>query len=208
MSSFYRAVTEPSAGRRTPGVVRGACDTGRMQGTTVRPVRADEWRSVRALRLRMVADPAAAVAFADSLEHTTAQPDAFWTERTAGGSVDAGDGATVRQFVAEDGTGRWVGSATGLLERAGDADYEGRRVDTDGCVVVGVWVDPDHRGAGVLGALVDAVRDWSTERGHPGLRLYVHAENARAVRAYEKVGFHATGPVFSGDLGPTREMRV
>ncbi|OIH95579.1 hypothetical protein BIU90_02515 [Curtobacterium sp. MCBA15_001] len=41
-----------------------------MLDATVRPVRADEWARVRALRVEAVHDPAAAIAFVDSAERT------------------------------------------------------------------------------------------------------------------------------------------
>lgn len=176
-----------------------------MQRYTVRPIHADEWQRVRALRLAAVRDPAAAMAFVDSVERTESLPDAFWRERAAGGSTEAGDDAAARQFVAEDESGAWVGSATGLRERAGSDDYEGRAIAVDGCSVVGVYVDPAHRGGAVVAALFDAVAGWSG--GSAPLRLYVHRGNARAVRGYEKAGFTVVGAEFPGQLGPTVEMR-
>lgn len=175
-----------------------------MPQSTVRPIRPDEWHRVRALRLDAVHDPVAALAFADSVEHTTALPDAFWQERAAGAS---GDRATARQVVAEDEQGQWVGTATGLLGRAGSEDYEGRPVDVDGCAVVGVWIDPAHRGGTVLAELVQSLQEWSTTHDAGRLRLYVHSGNERARRAYEKIGFAVVGDEFRGALGPTLEMR-
>lgn len=174
-----------------------------MQGYTIRPVRADEWERVRELRLRAVHDPVASVAFTDTVEHAEALPDDFWRDRAAGGSADAGPDATARQFVAEDATGRWIGTTTALREHAGENDYEDRPVPHDGCSVVGVYLDPAHRGKGVLAALFDAVEAWAAGP----LRLSVHTDNARAVRAYEKLGFHPVGTVYTGVLGPTVEMR-
>ena len=52
-----------------------------------------------------------------------------------------------------------------------------------------VFVEPARRGQGVLRALVDHVRGEAKREGAVELRLYVHPENARAVRAYEKLGF-------------------
>ncbi|WIB60271.1 GNAT family protein [Curtobacterium sp. MCLR17_007] len=174
-----------------------------MAPITVRPIHADEWERVRELRLRAVQDPVAAMAFVDSVEHTTALPDMFWRDRAAGGSDDAGDAATARQFITEDGSGTWIGTATGLRERAGDDDFEGRPVHVDGCAVVGVYVAPEHRGHGVVGALVDAIGAWAAAP----VRLTVHARNARAIRGYEKAGFTVVGDEFPGTLGPTLDMR-
>ncbi|SBN61706.1 Protein N-acetyltransferase, RimJ/RimL family [Curtobacterium sp. 9128] len=174
-----------------------------MQRFTVRPIHADEWEHVRELRLRAVHDPVAAMAFVDSAEHTASLPDTFWQDRAAGGSDDAGDAATARQFIAEDESGTWIGSATGLLERVGDPDYEGRPIPRDGCSVVGVFVAPEARGGKVLAALFDAIASWADGP----LRLSVHTGNARARRGYEKAGFREVGTEFTGALGPTVEMR-
>src|SRR5882672_2262447 len=52
-----------------------------------------------------------------------------------------------------------------------------------------VFVAPEQRGRGVLGQLVQRVVAAAGEAGAPELRLYVHPENARAIRAYERLGF-------------------
>lgn len=174
-----------------------------MHGITIRPIRSDEWERVRDLRVRAVHDPAAAMAFVDTAEQTASRTDAAWRDRATGASEDVGETATARQFIAEDASGAWVGSVTGLLEHAGDDDYEGREVPLDGCAVVGVYVAPEARGGTVLGELLDALQGWAAGP----LRLSVHTGNARAVRAYEKVGFTPVGAVYAGALGPTVEMR-
>ena len=57
-----------------------------------------------------------------------------------------------------------------------------------------VYVHPDHRGAGVFRALLDAIRSEARARGDVvGLRLYVEAENARAQAAYRALGLHPGG---------------
>ena len=52
-----------------------------------------------------------------------------------------------------------------------------------------VFVVPEQRGRGLLRALVDHVRAAATAEGAAEVRLYVHPSNARAIRAYEKLGF-------------------
>ena len=52
-----------------------------------------------------------------------------------------------------------------------------------------VFVIPEQRGGQVVRALVDHVRAEARRGGAPELRLYVHPDNARAIRAYEKLGF-------------------
>jgi ribosomal protein S18 acetylase RimI-like enzyme len=52
-----------------------------------------------------------------------------------------------------------------------------------------VFIVPEQRGRGVLGELVGHVLDAASREGAPELRLYVHPANARAIRAYQKLGF-------------------
>jgi GNAT superfamily N-acetyltransferase len=173
---------------------------------TVRPVHEHEWQQVRDLRLRALRDEAASIAFSDTYAGASVQPDAYWQERTSRASLEAGDSASARQFVALDATGEWVGSAVALLEVWGEKDYLGEIVERDGGAVVGVYVDPAHRGAGVIHQLLDAAADWVRAHGLDRLRLHVHAENSRAQRAYERAGFLPTGVSFTGAVGPELEM--
>jgi ribosomal protein S18 acetylase RimI-like enzyme len=52
-----------------------------------------------------------------------------------------------------------------------------------------VYLVPAARGRGLLAALVDRVVAEARSAGAPELRLYVHRENQRAIRAYQRVGF-------------------
>ena len=148
---------------------------------TVRRVEADEWRQVRDLRLRALQDPIAALAFLDTYENASAQPEEFWRHRTA----QAADGGTNGQFVAIADGGEWFGSATVIGSR--DAD--------ESALVVGVYVADGHRGAGAIEALVDECTAWAAEGGFTGLTLEVHVDNHRAQAAYERCGFTRTGQI-------------
>ena len=172
----------------------------------IRPAGADEWRQVKALRLRALADEAAPIAFLESYAEASGRPDEFWQERARGSSVEAGSGAGARQFVAVTEHGEWVGTAVGLIEQAGEVDFEGVVVSRTGGHVVGVFLCPEHRGRGVLDRLFVAVGDWLRAAGLDHVRLYVHADNVRAQRSYEKAGFRTTGMRISGTAGPEIEM--
>lgn len=52
-----------------------------------------------------------------------------------------------------------------------------------------LYVIPACRGGGHAARLLDAVAAEARRRGGLDLRLYVHGENRRALRAYEKAGF-------------------
>ena len=172
----------------------------------VRPIRAHEWREIRALRLKALQDESAPLAFVESYEKGAAQPDEFWQGRAQASSSDAGPGAAACQFVAIADDGTWVGTSVALIEKAGEHDFEGKTIEQSGGHVVGVFLQPEHRGKGVIGRVLDATLDWMRQRDLPRARLYVHADNLRAQRAYEKAGFTATGTSVHGSLGHEIEM--
>jgi RimJ/RimL family protein N-acetyltransferase len=174
--------------------------------TTFRPVRADEWRQVRGLRLAATSDPLAHLAFYATRDEEAARPDAFWQERAAGSSSDAGPEATARQLVAVADDGTWAGTATVLVEREGANDIEGHPVEQSGGIVVGVYVRPEHRGASLVDGLMDAAAEWTRSLDLGRLRLYVHAGNARAQGAYRRCGFAATGTSVDTVIGACLEM--
>ncbi|MFF9330483.1 GNAT family N-acetyltransferase [Streptomyces sp. NPDC014776] len=156
----------------------------------IRPVRAEEWRAVKELRLASLRDPLAHLAFLETYEQAVDRPDSFWEGRAAG----AGEGAEgARQFVAEVADGRWVGSATVLVEEPGTTDWAGFPVEHRQGHVVGVYVRPEHRGSGLTKELFDAALEWAWGIGLERVRLIVHEENRRAQAFYRKVGFVPTG---------------
>ncbi|WP_209406106.1 GNAT family N-acetyltransferase [Pseudozobellia sp. WGM2] len=52
-----------------------------------------------------------------------------------------------------------------------------------------MYTDPECRGMGLNRKIVDALREWSYNRGVKEVRLTVYQENLGAVKAYEKAGF-------------------
>ncbi|MFF8832205.1 GNAT family N-acetyltransferase [Streptomyces sp. NPDC015131] len=182
----------------------------------IRPVRAEEWREAREIRLAALQDPVAPVAFLDTYEAAVARPDEHWRERTAAAAVDGG--SAVRQFVAEAPDGTWDGTVTVLVERAGEPTRFGSVPEADQTHVVGVYVRPRGRGAGLADALLRAAVEWSWSldgrAGEGGgadvrrVRLYVHERNGRAEAFYRKAGFVPTGeslPV-EGDASGADEL--
>lgn len=167
----------------------------------VRRVRPEEWQRVRDLRLDAVRDPAASIAFLHSYEAEAAHPDEFWQNRAAGGA----EGDAVAQFVAES-AGEWIGTLSVLRREPGSQDHHGRPVQTPRADVVGVYVRPEHRGQGVVDALLEAGAEWVRGLGGNSLALDVHVENVRAQAAYRRAGFADTGLRFTGSIGAEMEM--
>ena len=52
-----------------------------------------------------------------------------------------------------------------------------------------MYVVPEHRGKGINKLIVDTLESWSLSKGVPEMQLEVYAENAAAIRAYEKAGY-------------------
>ncbi|VXC19372.1 Protein N-acetyltransferase, RimJ/RimL family [Microbacterium sp. 8M] len=150
---------------------------------TVRRVEAGEWERVRELRLRSLQDPVAALAFLDTFENASAQPDEFWRQRTA----NAAPGGPNAQYVAIAEDGEWFGSATVIPSQTS----AGRAT----ALVVGVYVADGHRGAGVIEVLFDECAAWAADHGYTELTLEVHVDNHRAQAAYERCGFTRTGEI-------------
>ncbi len=52
-----------------------------------------------------------------------------------------------------------------------------------------MFVDPAFRGRGVIQLVMESLKNWAVEKELNIIRLEVYAENASAIRAYEKMGF-------------------
>jgi len=142
----------------------------------VRPLRSDEAKLFKDLRLRALAD--APDAFAHTHAEIAAKPEAYWDEMTR--SVTE-PGRHV-MFVAEDAAAP-VGLVFGLVDREhADAAHLG-----------GMWLDPSARSHGVGRALGDAVLAWARERRFRRIVLWVTEGNAPAIALYEGLGFAPAG---------------
>ena len=139
----------------------------------IRPIRPDEWRELRDIRLRALED--APDAFGATLDEESADPDEAWQHR-----ADRPDGIMV---VAVDDDGRFVGMASG-----GPA-WE----DIDGAALYGMWVDPAARGQRVGEALIGVIASWAQAAGHERIGLGVTIGNDAAEHLYARLGFEDTG---------------
>lgn len=57
------------------------------------------------------------------------------------------------------------------------------------CFLGFMFVRPEYRGKGLNKLIMDYLIGWGKDRGLTEVRLQVYADNASAIRAYEKVGF-------------------
>src|SRR5262245_53388034 len=138
----------------------------------VRRVDPDDWRRLRALHLRALAD--APGAFLETVADAQALPGSAWLARATPSS-------SRRVVVAEDDDGRWV--AMGVGHRASPAVVD----------VGQVWTAPEARGRGVASAIVGAIVGWARARGAVECRLETEASNHTARRVYRRLGFVETG---------------
>ena len=149
-----------------------------MNSWRVHRVTLDDAARMRALRLEMLAD--SPLAFLETLAQAAARPHEAFRQRVA----QAARGGGLAQFVADPGgRARLIGHAGGTVLPE----------EPDVTVIFAVYVTAEHRGGKVLAELVEAVAAWSRANGRDRLMLEVVAGNARAVRAYEKLGFEDTG---------------
>lgn len=149
----------------------------------------DDWERMRAIRLAMLADTP--IAYGERLADARRLRESAWRERAA----QAGSARRIA-LAAVAPAGAWVGFGGGYLDAVG------------GPTLVSVYIAPEARGRGVLDALAAAVGEWALLHADR-LRLEVHEDNARAIRAYERLGFRRTGHTRPYDLDPAaREVEM
>jgi ribosomal protein S18 acetylase RimI-like enzyme len=133
--------------------------------TTTRAT-AEDWQRLRAVRLAALAESPRM--FGSNFAREEAFSETEWRERAARpatflASLDAAD----------------VGIA-------GVYEFD------DGWCVMGMWVAPAARGAGVVEALVAVCVDEARSHGAVDLGLWVMEDNPRGIGAYSRLGFTVT----------------
>jgi len=145
--------------------------------TVVRRIGPQDWKLSRQVRLTALAE--APYAFMSTLAREQAFDEQVWRQRL--GSPSA---ATFLAWV--DGVP--VGTATGKIDDADD-DF----TVAGSWQLVGMWVEPDARGSGVAGQLIEAVSEHARDHGASCLTLWVTEINRRAIVFYQRIGFVPTG---------------
>lgn len=149
-----------------------------MTHVRIESMTAAEWKRVREIRLRALADTPDA--FAILLADEEKEPPEHWQRRLASPLAVT----FVAVEVAEDGRRR---RDVGLVVGAG---YEGA---PDAAGLYAMWVDPSVRGLRIGRELVGAVCAWAKGLGRRRVLLDVADANAPAIRLYEACGFERTG---------------
>jgi ribosomal protein S18 acetylase RimI-like enzyme len=139
----------------------------------IRSADRDDWFRLKRARVRALTD--APDAFAATIDEERSRPDEEWKARAT-----PGPDSTTFLAIQHDEVRGMVG-----VQR----DEQGAELAT----LVGMWVDPIHRGGGIGRALIDAVVPWCIEREVSELRLWVTRSNTGAIRLYRSYGFVTTG---------------
>jgi ribosomal protein S18 acetylase RimI-like enzyme len=140
----------------------------------VRAARPDEWRRVRDLRLRALAD--SPDAFGSAVERERAHAKREWLRWISGW-----ERAVNRLVVAVDGD-EWIGMAVGSRTGGDERAH-----------LYAMWVDPRARRAGIGRRLVEAVLAWARDQGATEIELGATAINRGALEFYKGLGFADTG---------------
>ena len=142
----------------------------------IRPIRCEDWRQLRAVRLRALAD--APQAFGSTLAREEQFADDVWIARAQRSA--AGETACTFVAVLDD---QFHGLAGVFLSEQ----------DLTLAEFVSFWVDPAHRCQGIGLRLMRAAEQWARDAGAGRLELWVTQNNAAAGSLYERTGFSDTG---------------
>ena len=153
----------------------------------------DEWQRCREIRLAGMLD--APYAFGSTHEGELAQEDSWWQQRVA----------DFHWVVANDGQAD-VSLAMLAIQRLPESTefVEGLDLDrdTDYPWIRSVWTHPDARGRRLVDALCLHLCEVAKSRGYETMVLGVRAENERAFKAYQRMGFNLAGRFFPTHFGP------
>ena|SRR2546421_1641766 len=145
---------------------------------SVRRALVEDWRELRGLRLRALAD--APDAFLTTLAEASARSEDEWREWVENTILFADD--------------EFTGMAGGFVQDDGTP------------MLIGMWVAPERRGTGLAEELARAVIEWARGLGAPRIVLWVVIGNTPAERFYERIGFVPTGVEADLRNGRDREL--
>jgi len=143
--------------------------------TSVRRVRATDWRALRRCRLRALALDAAS--FGTSLDEAAERPAGHWRDLARSHS----EGSDRAILLAVDG-----GVAIGMIrvEREAPRELFG---------IYSLWVAPEARRRGLAARLLAGAERWAASVGGRRAELFVAAGAAPARALYERFGYRANG---------------
>ena len=121
-------------------------------------------------------------------------PFMLWEPEELDGFTASDEAAFIRSMNANPTVQMMVCQVDGVLAGEGRIIWDPRnRIRHRGQIMVGIR--RDFWGLGIAGAMMDRMEAIAAENGITRLELEVSAENARAIRLYEKLGFQKTGTI-------------
>ena len=103
-----------------------------------------------------------------------------WSRSMFAGELAKPSSICLGAFEADQESGKLVGYL--IVSRYVDAWH-----------VMNVAVDPDHRGRGIAGMLLERLFELTSDDARRGYTLEVRVSNATAIALYERLGFDARG---------------
>lgn len=155
---------------------------------------AREQRFLVARRVPRVVEPPAGMRLADlaDLPQVTELACLLHVEDQMGPPIPRASRAGVRGRMRDSilrGT-TWVVERDGRVVGKVDLSISSR---LRGAQIAGVYVEAAYRGQGIAGGCVAAVTRSLLDTGFPAVTLHVRADNAPAIRAYERAGYEDEG---------------
>ena len=159
----------------------------------LRALHAAAWEAARDVCVNMLID--SPDAFGETLEAIEARSSSEWIEFAAG----CAEGREMSAFIAEDGEG-----VCGFVR--GDSRYPGLPSGT--VLVRQLWVAPRQRKTGLGSQLMNAVRQWATDRGLAQMVLGVMESNLQVREFYERLGYVDIGMRVPAPSNPVVQVVV
>jgi uncharacterized protein len=172
--------------------VRGIWSRLEALGWRAREVRANQPLYSMDRPPRVPADPEVLRALPDDLLTVLPASVAMFTEEVGYSPVSSDGGMAYRRRVADL---LRQGRTFVRLGPSGEVVFKADlgSVSSQVAQVHGVWVDPRWRGQGLAAPAMAAVVEAALRDNAPVVSLYVNDFNARAIAAYERVGFERVG---------------
>lgn len=172
--------------------VRGIWSRLEALGWRAREVRANQPLYSIDRPPRVPADPGVLRALSDDLLTVLPASVAMFTEEVGYSPVSSDGGMAYRRRVADL---LRQGRTFVRLGPSGEVVFKADlgSVSSQVAQVHGVWVDPRWRGQGLAAPAMAAVVEAALRDNAPVVSLYVNDFNARAIAAYERVGFERVG---------------
>jgi RimJ/RimL family protein N-acetyltransferase len=158
---------------------------------SIRQLGPDDWRLLRDVRLRSLADTPEA--FGSTHAREAEYDESRWRELIANGGW----------FVAFAGDGTAGDEPAGIV-----AGYHDPSSPAGQRHLIAMWVAAQARGTGLAPLLVGAVIDWARDDGATEVTLGVADGNERARAVYVRYGFTPTGEAFPLHSDPSRNIEI